>query len=348
MLSVVSALLFSVSCYAAYGTVVDGSAVVPLESFKELGIDGYYNTNEAEKVCYVTVYRNDKYEYGAHFDNIEKKSSCLQTVYALDSDGKADSTVASIRYDNVPVSYINGKAYVSARSIYKVLTSTISDFANSLSMSWDAENKIVHYSFGDKDLYIPCVDISILTEGSDDSTYFIDTSSNDTTVSYLNIVNSSEAGYALPSSIITSTNNSLGIDNERFTAIKNIFESYVDRISKCTTNDEAIAIANEISNRTSDYEYYISNSLSSNEKIFAQNAMLISNYIALCKSADIIVEKASKLTNKTIEGEKSFDIAVKMGRLIFDTSDMNFVKQVEYELRSSLTSMVSGFQSALQ
>ncbi len=144
------------------------------------------------------------------------------------------------------------------------------------------------------------------------------------------------------------SNNELGIDNERFTAIENIFESYVDRISKCTTNDEAIAIANEISNRTSDYEYYISNPLSSNEMTFAQNAMLISNYIALCKSADIIVEKASKLTNKTIESEKSFDIAVKMGRLIFDASDMSVVKQVEYELRSSLTSMVSGFQSALQ
>lgn len=366
--AVLFTILFSVSCYAAYGTVVNGSAVVPLESFKELGFGGYYESNNIDDIDYVLVYQNSNYGYVIHFSNDNRESGrAFQNVYVLNSNGNMDEHISLMTIKNIPVSYINGKAYVSARGIYSALTLTIADCQKYMNMSWDANNKMVHYSFKDKDIYIPCTDISKLTGGENaGNTYYIDTSDNNATISHLEIYNRYAAKNALAANISegsgssannanssnnksgVSSNNNLGIDDARFEEIEDVFESYVDRISKCRNNDEAIAISDEITERRSDYEEYYNNPLNSAEKEFVENAMLITSYIAICKGADIVADTAADLTNRTIEGEKSFDIAVEMGRMIFDASDINFVKQVQSELYNSVNSMISGFQSAVR
>jgi hypothetical protein len=124
-----------------------------------------------------------------------------------------------------------------------------------------------------------------------------------------------------------SPNNNFGINNLRFTKIKNTYEFYINKLLKCTNIDETVIIYNEILDGKSDYESYLNSASNIKEKQFIEHIKVINSSIALLIGFNIYT------------GIKKFEHLIAIGDLVFFAPDLNSVYILENELYSLLTDM---------
>lgn len=127
-----SILITCTNTFAASGIIRNGRTLVPVRGvFEELGFNVVWN----EDVGKVSIY------------NREHQISAIKDMNYIKVDGKQI-------YPDVPQQVINGSLYLPVKVIVDAIGAD---------MSWNAETKMVHIHYNDKDSYIKCVDEQVKT-----------------------------------------------------------------------------------------------------------------------------------------------------------------------------------------